>query len=140
MSRRFVNRPSHSLSSILFLPTRIFLTCDLPSLPSWHYYTCSKIWEILESSFRSENGGRRTGRWRGWRFALVEEKRTAEFASDCGSRSKKIFGPINQTSDAVGSGHDLEDKALNYYQCMRILGIPHPPIRQEPLALGAGLV
>ena len=41
---------------------------------------------------------------------------------------RRIFGPINQTSDAVGSGHDLEDKALNYYQCMRILGIPHPPI------------
>ena len=112
------------------LSNKASFSVDVYFFPSTHthYYTCSKIWEILGSSFRSENGGRRTGRWRGWRFALVEEKRTAEFASDCGSRSKKIFGPINQTSDAVGSGHDLEDKALNYYQCMRILGIPHPPI------------
>jgi len=56
-----------------------------------------------------EGGGPAGGVAGEWRFALVEEKRTAEFASDCGSRSKKIFGPINQTSDAVGSGHDLED-------------------------------
>jgi len=34
LSRRFANRPSHSLCQQEF-----FLTCDLPSMSSWHYNT-----------------------------------------------------------------------------------------------------